>query len=124
MAPPTLLPQDLSGWPCSVSHDLDEALPDLDVAYLLRIQIERGGSTVFPSLPEYVLRYGLTVDRLARMPDDAVVMHPGPMNRGIEIAPEIADGPRSLVLDQVRLGVAVRMAVLFRLGAGAREEVA
>jgi aspartate carbamoyltransferase catalytic subunit len=122
VAPPTLLPQDVSGWPCTVGHDLDEVLPELDVLYLLRIQIERGGSTVFPSLPEYVLRYGLTSERLARAKETSMVMHPGPMNRGVEIAPEIADGDRSLVLDQVRLGVAVRMAVLFRLGAGTREE--
>lgn len=119
VAPPTLLPLDTAGWPVEVVHELDEVIDEVDVVYLLRIQIERGGSTVFPSLPEYVARYGLTVARFARMRPDAVVMHPGPMNRGVEVAAAVADDPRSLVLDQVRLGVAVRMAVLFRLGKGA-----
>ncbi len=118
IAPPTLLPLDHSGWPCRVTHDLDEVLGDLDVVYLLRIQMERGGATVFPSLPEYVRRYGLTRNRFARLHPEAVVMHPGPMNRGVEIAPDVADDGRSLVLDQVRAGIAVRMAVLFRLGTG------
>lgn len=118
IAPPTLLPLDVEGWPVRTSTDLDEVLPELDVVYLLRIQIERGGSTVFPSLPEYVTRYGLNQERFSRLHPEAVVMHPGPMNRGVEIAPEIADHPRSLVLDQVTAGVAVRMAVLFQLGTG------
>jgi aspartate carbamoyltransferase catalytic subunit len=117
VAPPTLLPYDTAGWPVTVVGDLDDVLDTVDVVYLLRIQIERGGSTVFPSLPEYVARFGLTEERFARMPTDAVVMHPGPLNRGVEIAPSVADDPRALVLEQVRLGVAVRMAVLFRLGA-------
>lgn len=118
IAPPTLLPLDLSGWPCQVTHDLDEALEHLDVVYLLRIQMERGGATVFPSLPEYVGRYGLTRARFDRLHPEAVVMHPGPMNRGVEIAPDVADDERSLVLEQVTAGIAVRMAVLFRLGTG------
>jgi aspartate carbamoyltransferase catalytic subunit len=118
IAPPTLLPLDVEGWPVRTSTDLDEVLPELDVVYLLRVQIERGGSTVFPSLPEYVTGFGLTLERFSRLHPDAVVMHPGPMNRGVEIAPEIADHPRSLVLDQVTAGVAVRMAVLFQLGTG------
>jgi aspartate carbamoyltransferase catalytic subunit len=118
IGPPTLLPLDVSGWPVHTSTDLDEVLPELDVVYLLRVQIERGGSTVFPSLPEYVRRYGLTEARFRRLHSEAVVMHPGPMNRGVEIAPEVADHPRSLVLDQVAAGVAVRMAVLFQLGTG------
>lgn len=116
VAPSTLLPYDTDGWPVTVVEDLDEVLDTVDVVYLLRIQIERGGSTVFPSLPEYVTRFGLTEERFARMRPDAVVMHPGPLNRGVEIAASVADDPRSLVLEQVRLGVAVRMAVLFRLG--------
>ncbi len=122
VAPKTLLPVDLTGWPVEVAEDLDELLPVLDAAYLLRVQTERGGASVFPSLPEYVARYGLTRERFARMQPEAVVMHPGPMNRGVEIAPEVADDPRSLVLGQVDHGVAVRMAALFRLLGGEIDE--
>ena len=93
-------------------------LPDVDVVYLLRVQTERGGASVFPSLPEYVSRFGMTRERRARMKPGAVVMHPGPMNRGVEIADEVADDPDALVLEQVSMGVAVRMAVLFRLLGG------
>jgi aspartate carbamoyltransferase catalytic subunit len=118
VAPPTLLPLDIAGWPCDAVNDLDSILGEVDVVYLLRIQQERGGGAVFPSLPEYVSRFGMTRRRFEALAPEAVVMHPGPMNRGVEIAPEVADHPRSLVLDQVRLGVAVRMAVLFRLGQG------
>lgn len=116
VAPPTLLPLDVDGWPCQVSHDLDAVLPDIDVVYLLRVQAERGGASVFPSLPEYVERFGMTRRRFESLHRDVVIMHPGPMNRGVEIDPAVADDPRSLVLDQVRIGVAIRMAVLFRLG--------
>lgn len=115
IAPPTLLPLDTAGWPCELSTELDDVVGDLDVVYLLRIQAERGGGTGFTSLPEYVRRYGLDDERFARLPDEAVVMHPGPMNRGVEISPQVADHPRTLILDQVRNGVAARMAVLFRL---------
>lgn len=115
IAPPTLLPLDVSGWPCDTSGDLDDVVSQLDVVYLLRIQAERGGGTGFTSLPEYVRRFGMDDARFARLPADAVVMHPGPMNRGIEISPHVADHPRTLILDQVRNGVATRMAVLFRL---------
>lgn len=115
IAPPTLLPSDLEGFPVSVSHSLDEIIADLDVVYLLRIQMERGSGPGLPSLPEYVSRYGIDRARLDRMSPDAVVMHPGPINRGVEIAANVADDPRALILDQVRNGVAVRMAVLFRL---------
>lgn len=115
IAPPTLLPSDLEGFPVSVSHSLDEVIADLDVVYLLRIQMERGSGPGLPSLPEYVSRYGIDRARLDRMSPDAVVMHPGPINRGVEIAANVADDPRALILDQVRNGVAVRMAVLFRL---------
>ena len=123
IAPPTLLPLDLTGFPVSVSYSLDDVLPDLDVVYLLRVQLERGSGPVFPSLHEYVERYGIDRRRLDALPPDAVVMHPGPMNRGVEITPEVADHPRSLILDQVTNGVATRMAVLFRLLSGASEEV-
>lgn len=115
IAPPTLLPRDLEGFPVSISHSLDEVIADLDIVYLLRIQMERGSGPGLPSLPEYVSRYGIDRGRLDRMSPDAVVMHPGPINRGVEIAANVADDPRALILDQVRNGVAVRMAVLFRL---------
>lgn len=115
IAPPTLLPFDLTGWPVETAADLDGVLDGLDVVYLLRVQQERGGGSGFTSLPEYVRRFGLDDQRFARLPSEAVVMHPGPMNRGVEISPHVADSPRTLILDQVRNGVATRMAVLFRL---------
>ena len=115
VAPPTLLPESLEGWPVTVSHDLDDVLPDVDVLYLLRIQLERQSEALFPSLREYTSRYGLTAKRAARLPADALVMHPGPMNRGVEIAAEVADGPASIITEQVANGVAVRMAVLYTL---------
>ena len=122
IAPPTLLPLDLSEFPVTISHSLDDVLPELDVVYLLRVQLERGSGPVFPSLPEYVERYGIDRRRLDALPPDAVVMHPGPMNRGVEITPDVADHPRSLILDQVSNGVATRMAVLFRLLSGTSQE--
>lgn len=115
IAPPTLLPANLDGWPVRVSHDLDSTLGDLDVVYLLRMQRERMTEHLIPSLREYTTRYGLTERRVAAMRADAIVMHPGPMNRGVEISAEVADLPRSLMIDQVRNGVAVRMAVLYLL---------
>jgi aspartate carbamoyltransferase catalytic subunit len=115
IAPPTLLPINLTGFPVSISHSIDDVLPALDVVYLLRVQVERGSGPALPSLPEFVARYGIDRARLDRMSADAVVMHPGPINRGVEIAANVADDPRALILDQVRNGVAVRMAVLFRL---------
>ncbi len=118
VAPRTLQPVDREGWPVETTDDLDGVLDQVDAVYLLRIQIERGGASVFPSLPEYVSRYGMTRDRFARLPGDAVVLHPGPMNRGVEIDDMVAGHPRALILDQVTNGVAVRMAVLFRLLGG------
>lgn len=118
VAPSTLLPLDLTEFGVNVSHSLDDVLPELDVVYLLRIQLERGSGPVFPSLHEYVEKYGMDRRRLDALASDGVVMHPGPMNRGVEISPDVADDPRSLILDQVTNGVAVRMAVLFRLLAG------
>jgi aspartate carbamoyltransferase catalytic subunit len=120
VAPPTLLPPSLEGWPVRVSHDLDAVLPDVDVVYLLRMQHERIGEALLPSLREYTANWGLTRRRVDRLDDKAIVMHPGPMNRGVEIAADVADLPRSVVIDQVRNGVAVRMAVLYELlGSGA-----
>ena len=115
VAPPTLLPPSLDGWPVSVSHDLDGVLPKADVVYLLRLQRERQEQALLPSLREYTARYGLTRQRARLLADDALVMHPGPMNRGVEIAAEVADLARSVVTRQVANGVAVRMAVLFLL---------
>jgi len=115
VAPPTLLPSSLEGWPADVTYDLDAVLPTTDVVYVLRIQQERLGEPLLPSLREYTARYGLTVERFARLPADALVMHPGPMNRGVEIAAEVADNPRAVIADQVTNGVAVRMAVLYRM---------
>jgi aspartate carbamoyltransferase catalytic subunit len=120
VAPRTLLPASLEGWPVRVSHDLDAVLGDVDVVYLLRMQRERMREALVPSLREYSSRWGLTRRRVELMDDKAIVMHPGPMNRGVEIAADVADLPRSVVVDQVRNGVAVRMAVLYELlGSGA-----
>jgi aspartate carbamoyltransferase catalytic subunit len=115
VGPPTLLPERCDGWPVAVSYDLDQVLGEVDVVYLLRIQRERIDQALFPSIREYAQRWGLTVDRAARCKPDTLVMHPGPMNRGIEIAAEVADSARSLVTEQVANGVAVRMAVLWSL---------
>jgi aspartate carbamoyltransferase catalytic subunit len=120
VAPPTLLPPSLDGWPVRATHDLDAVLPDVDAVYLLRMQRERMTEALVPSLREYSARWGLTRRRVELMDDKAIVMHPGPMNRGVEIAADVADLPRSVVVDQVRNGVAVRMAVLYELlGSGA-----
>jgi len=120
VAPPTLLPPTLEGWPVTVSHQLDRELGDLDVIYLLRLQRERMSEALIPSLREYRTLYGLTADRLRRLRPDALVMHPGPMNRGVEIDAEAAGDRRSVITTQVSNGVAVRMAVLYLiLGAGA-----
>jgi len=120
IAPPTLLPPSLDGWPVQVAPSLDAILPDLDVVYLLRLQRERMTEALIPSLREYRACYGLTASRLARLDPDALVMHPGPMNRGVEIDAEVTDDPRSVITAQVANGVAVRMAVLYLiLGSGA-----
>ena len=115
VAPPTLLPSTLEGWPVSASTDLDDVLPKADVVYLLRLQAERQTEALLPSLREYTAGYGLTRRRAGLLADDALVMHPGPMNRGVEIAAEVAELPSSVVTKQVANGVAVRMAVLFLL---------
>ena len=121
VAPPTLLPPSLAGWPVSVSHDLDGVLAKADVVYLLRMQRERQNEALLPSLREYTALYGLTRDRARLLGDDALVMHPGPMNRGVEIAADVADLERSIIIDQVTNGVAVRMSLLYlMLGAADR----
>ena len=115
VAPPTLLPPSLEGWPVCVAHDLDSVLPELDVCYLLRMQRRRMTEALIPDLREYVARYGMDSSRADRLPPHALIMHPGPMNRGVEITAEVADRPNTVIIDQVRNGVAVRMAVLFLL---------
>jgi aspartate carbamoyltransferase catalytic subunit len=115
VAPPTLLPPSLEGWPVTVSNDLDGVLPKVDAVYLLRMQRERMTEALLPSLREYTALYGLTQRRSHLLGPEALVMHPGPMNRGVEIAAEVADRPNAVIVDQVRNGVAVRMAVLFLL---------
>ena len=118
VAPPTLLPVAVDAWPCSIGYDLDAALPKSDVVMMLRIQQERRNAAYFPSVREYSRRYGLDAARLRQLPDEAIVMHPGPMNRGVEIAAEVADSPRSTIVEQVANGVSVRMAVLYLLLGG------
>jgi aspartate carbamoyltransferase catalytic subunit len=121
VAPPTLLPVGVESWPVSTSYDLDATLPKSDVVMMLRVQRERmnlSGGGYFPSAREYSRRYGLDARRLAQMPDDALVMHPGPMIRGMEISADVADSDRSVIVEQVTNGVAVRMAVLYLLLSG------
>jgi aspartate carbamoyltransferase catalytic subunit len=121
VAPPTLLPPSLEGWPVDTSHDLDEVLPKVDVVYLLRMQQERMTEALLPSLREYTAHYGLTSRRAQQLQDGALVMHPGPMNRGVEIAAEVTELPNTVITRQVANGVAVRMAVLYLLlGSGAQ----
>ena len=117
--PPTLVPRSLESLGVEITHDLDALLPQVDVVNLLRIQHERQRKEYFPSLGEYTSFFGLTKQRAARLRDDALIMHPGPVNRGVEIDSDIADSSRSVILDQVTNGLAVRMAVLF-LCAGAK----
>jgi len=125
VAPPTLLPVGMAGWPCTTSYDLDDVIDgghgDLDAVMMLRVQRERMNAAFFPSAREYSRRYGLDARRMNRLPDHALVMHPGPMNRGLEITAEAADSPRSTVVEQVANGVAVRMAALYLLLAGQPE---
>lgn len=115
IGPPTLIPKEIKEMGIDVFHDMEDGLKGVDVLMMLRIQIERQGKGFFPSTEEYCRNWGLTTERLSLAKDDVIVMHPGPMNRGIEIASEIADGPRSVILEQVTNGIAVRMAVLYLL---------
>ncbi|TQS30940.1 aspartate carbamoyltransferase catalytic subunit [Microbispora sp. KK1-11] len=123
VAPPTLLPVAVETWPCQISYDLDAVLPKSDVVMMLRVQLERMNAAYFPSAREYSRRYGLDRDRFARLHDDAIVMHPGPMNRGMEISAEVADSPRSTIVEQVANGVTVRMAVLYLLLGGSEPAI-
>jgi aspartate carbamoyltransferase catalytic subunit len=118
VAPPTLLPVGVETWPCSVSYDLDESVAGVDAVMMLRVQRERMNAAFFPSAREYSRRYGLDAARMGRLADHAIVMHPGPMNRGLEITAEVADSSRSVIVEQVTNGVSVRMAVLYLLLGG------
>ncbi|MEZ3156993.1 aspartate carbamoyltransferase catalytic subunit [Microbacterium sp. BWR-S6Y] len=123
VAPPTLVPQDVSGWPVEVDYDLDHAIATgPDALMMLRIQLERMSAAYFPTEREYSRRYGLDARRSQALPGGSIVLHPGPMNRGLEISAEAADSPRSTVLEQVTNGVSVRMAVLYLLLAGERPD--
>src|SRR5690606_13998654 len=119
--PPTLLPVGIEKLGVRVTHRLDEALDGCDVEMALRIQLERQGSSLFPSLREYHDRFGITLDHLAQNPD-LLVMHPGPVNRGVELASDVVDHERAIILNQVTNGVATRMAVLYLLSGIAGEE--
>jgi len=118
VGPATLIPPDIEKLGVEVSYDLDAVLPDVDVVNILRIQLERQGRSMFPSIREYAELFGINRERLARAKPDILVLHPGPMNRGVEITPEVADGTRSLILRQVTNGLAVRMAVLYLVSGG------
>ncbi len=112
VGPTTLVPEILAELDVTVAHDFDSVLPDADVIMLLRIQHERQRRSFFPSVGEYVSLFGLNLERFKRCKPEVLIMHPGPINRGVEIASELADGPNSTVFDQVQNGLAVRMAVL------------
>jgi aspartate carbamoyltransferase catalytic subunit len=121
VGPPTLIPPAIEGWGAEVSYDLEEVLPKLDVVYLLRVQKERQNEQLVPSLREYATFWGLDRRRVDLMKPEAIIMHPGPMNRGVEIAADVADLERSIIIDQVTNGVAVRMSLLYlMLGAADR----
>lgn len=122
VAPPTLLPVGADSWPARISYDLDEALPGSDAVMMLRVQAERMNAAFFPSAREYSRRYGLDSTRAATLPEHAIIMHPGPMIRGMEIGDGVADSDRAVIVEQVANGVSVRMAVLYLLVGGARAE--
>ena len=118
VAPPTLLPVGVEQWPAKISYDLDEVLSEVDAVMMLRIQLERMSDSFFPSAREYSRYFGLNNERLAKLKPSAIVMHPGPMNRGLEITADSADSARSVIVEQVSNGISVRMAILYLLLAG------
>ena len=118
----TLLPARVEAWGTAISYDFDAVLPKQDVVMMLRVQLERQRAGYFPSMREYARLYGLDARRLDAMADHAIVMHPGPMNRGVEIAADVADSARSTIVEQVANGVTIRMAVLYLLLGGAAVE--
>jgi len=117
-APPTLVPVGVESWPCTVSYDFDAVIPFVDVVMMLRVQQERMTDFYFPNAREYSRYFGLNIDRMKSMKTDSIVMHPGPMNRGLEISAEVADSARSVITEQVTNGVSVRMAILYVLLTG------
>lgn len=119
VAPPTLMPYGIESWPCEINYDIDDVLPKADAVMMLRVQAERMAGSYFPTELEYSRMYGLDARRMDLMPSHAIVMHPGPMNRGVEISAEVADSPRAVVVEQVTNGVHVRMAVMYLLLGGA-----
>lgn len=121
VAPPTLLPVGIESWPCQISYDLDEVISSVDAIMMLRIQLERMNELYFPNAREYSRYFGLNSDRIRAMKPEAIVMHPGPMNRGLEITADAADGARSVIVEQVTNGVSIRMAILYLLLAGNQE---
>lgn len=118
VAPPTLLPVGVESWPVTISYDLDSVIPTVDVVMMLRVQQERMGDLYFPNAREYSRYFGLNAERLKSLSANSIIMHPGPMNRGLEIAAEVADSARSVIVEQVANGVSVRMAILYVLLAG------
>jgi len=122
VGPPTLAPKGFEQLGATVCHDFDEIIPHVDVINMLRVQNERISSSVFPSMEEYSRLFGLTTERMGRTRPGVLVMHPGPINRGVELASEVADGPRSAILQQVSNGLAIRMAVLFLVNQAAASE--
>ncbi len=118
VGPPTLLPPRVDTWGAAVSYDIDEVLPKTDVLYMLRVQRERMSQQFFPSSREYARIWGLDRHRLARMPEEAIVMHPGPMNRGVEVTADVADASNSVITEQVTNGIAVRMSCLYLMLGG------
>jgi len=118
VGPPTLIPPDVAAWGVQVSHDVDAVVPKLDVCYMLRIQRERQRQQYVPSVREYSRLFGLTTRRVAMLPEGALIMHPGPMNRGVEIDSDVADLPQAVIEEQVTNGIAVRMSLLYLLLGG------
>ncbi len=124
VAPPTLIPRNAERLRVKISHNLEEIIGELDVVMLLRIQLERQEKNLFPSIREYVQLFGMNMERLKKAPREVLIMHPGPLNRGVEISDEVAEDPHSVILEQVTNGVAVRMAVLYLLtGSAGRPRV-
>jgi len=123
VAPPTLLPVGVESWPATISYDFDAVIPNVDAIMMLRVQQERMSDLFFPNSREYSRYFGLNSERMSAMAQHAIVMHPGPMNRGLEIAADVADSARSVIVEQVTNGVNVRMAILYVLLAGGPLEV-
>jgi len=122
VGPPTLLPKDIEKMGVNVSSNLDKEIREADIINVLRIQLERQGKSLFPSIDEYIKLFGINMERLKYAKKDVIIMHPGPINRGIELSSDVADGPYNVILDQVTNGVAIRMAILFLLLGGKAED--